>query len=79
MLLNLSFLQEAADVADDPVNALSRVGLFIPESAVHYLSPCQLECISCELTEMEETFAVEAAAWVLSYRLGRARVVNRRM
>ena len=69
-------LQGAIAATDDPVATLSQMGIFTTDSAVYYLSPCQLECILSELAEMEETLAVEVTAWTLSYRLGRARIAN---
>ena len=69
-------LQEAVSEDVDPIVALDRIGVFAWDSAIHYLSPGQLDCIVNDLVLMEETLAVEAAGWILSSRLSRARRAN---
>lgn len=72
-------LQEIAEGRDEPTVALSQNGVFAPESAVHYLTPAQLEAVQADMAEMEGSLSYEVTAWVLTDKLGRARRANNRM
>ncbi|BDA47221.1 hypothetical protein COCOBI_10-0660 [Coccomyxa sp. Obi] len=72
-------LQEVARSADDPVTALAAQGVYLRESAVYYLTPCQLAAITADLEAMEDSMALELTSWFVSDCLMRAARANERM
>ncbi len=72
-------MQEVARSADDPVSALAAQGVYLRDSAVYYLTPCQLAAITADLEAMEDSMAVELTSWFVSDCLMRAARANERM
>jgi len=70
--------QEVARSADDPLAALAAQGVYIRDSAVCYLTPCQLAAVSADLAAMEDTLALELTSWLVSDCLMRAARANQR-
>ncbi|EIE23375.1 hypothetical protein COCSUDRAFT_62912 [Coccomyxa subellipsoidea C-169] len=72
-------LQEVVKGADDPVSELAAQGVYIRDSAVYYLTPCQLAAVTADLEAMEDSMAVELTSWLVSDCLMRAARANDRM
>lgn len=71
-------LQDSVAGSEDPIASLAKLGVFAGESAIYYLSPGQLQCVTQELVDMEESFGIEVTAWTMAYNLGRARTANKK-
>ncbi len=65
--------------ADDPVSELAAQGVYIRDSAVFYLTPCQLAAVTADLEAMKDSMAVELTSWLVSDCLMRAARANERM
>lgn len=72
-------LQEVARSADDPVSVLAAQGVYLRDSAVFYLTPCQLAAITADLEAMEDSMALELTSWFVSDCLMRAARANERI
>lgn len=73
------YMQEVAKGGEDPVSELAAQGVYIRESAVCYLTPCQLAAITADLEAMEDSLAVELTSWLVNDCLVRAVRANERM
>ena len=73
-----SFLQEVAKHADDIQEAVAREGVFVPESAIHYLTKAQLSEVQELFIEMEMSLDYLTTSWMLTDQLNRARIANYR-
>lgn len=54
-------------------------GVFVPESAIYYVTDPQLLGLKEVLTDMEFSLDYTTASWMLTDHLSRARIANYRM
>ena len=72
-------LQEMAKSSPDFGAELMRQGVYLPDSAMTYLTPAQLDSVQDILTAMEESLNFELASWLLTDCLTRADRANNRL
>ena len=54
-------MQEGVEGSDDPMATLSQNGVSAPDSAVHYLTPAQLEAVCTDMADMEDSLSYEVS------------------